>query len=273
LAASAPPMALAGVPEEADQSDNSTDSDTDSDKDEGPAFGAAAGAATTATVPPATKGPSAVTIAKAPTIGAAESIMTLVGPDIADDTVDPGTSEDMVDASLVKVETATCATAAEAPPAAKAASPPPFAKAAAAVTAAAAADSIMTRARATAESYMAMDSTAAVETVESGTASVEASTAGVQAAPAEAEVPGAPIHPAGHAGETGETGQGPSGLCLHPDAPPAFAAEFQPMSADPRFVMALNEDCDDDDPNWDFFFEVSDMMLRGVEAGWLGRSS
>jgi hypothetical protein len=124
-----------------------------------------------------------------------------------------------------------------------------------------------------------VDAATAEETVEAATARVEAATAGVLAATADAEamvpLPGSPVNPAGHAGETGETGAGDSRfwLCLMPHAPPAFAAEFRAMSENPRFGMALNDDCDVEDPNWDFLLEASDLMLRGVEAGWLGRAS
>jgi hypothetical protein len=174
-------------------------------------------------------------------------------------------------------------TAATGPPAATVATVPPAATAATAFTLAeapafAAPATIKTMARAEIADDT-FDSTTAEETVLAATVSVEAAAVGVLAATADAEAvvspAGAPVYPAVLADETGETGAGDSPRLrprLMSHAPPEFAAEFRAMSEDPRFSSALNDDCDSQSSNFDYFIDVSDMMMRGGDAGWLERA-
>mgnify|MGYP000391210763 CR=1 FL=1 len=253
LAGFAPPTALHGLPEEAEASDSTDDSDSGADSDEN-------------------KGPAAAVMMGSGMAVRAGRCPTVTGMD--------GTSS-----AAAMAPPATKATkAATGPPAATAATAPPVAKAATAFAveeapAFAAAESIMTMALAEIADDT-IDSATAEETEQAATARVEAATARVLAATVNAEAmaptTGAPVDPAGIVHQTERIGTGGSQRlrpCLLSHAPFEFAAEFRAMSEDPRFSSALNDDCDDDHPDLEFFCDVASMMMRGGVAGWIGEAS
>jgi hypothetical protein len=272
LAGFAPPRAHHGIPEEAEASDSAEDSDIGPDFDGAAAMGSgmadrAGACAKDAMASPAATVPPAATAAMCPPVATAATADSPLAPPAA--------------------------TAATGPPHATAASAdsplaPPAATAATAITILtmpdAAAESIMTMAlaeiaddtldstsaeetveAATARVEDTLDSTSAEETVEAAAARVEAATAGVLAATADAE---AMVPPAGAPGDLQSLRP-----CLLSHAPPEFVAEFRAMSQDPRFASACNDDCDVEDQDFDWFCDVADMLMRGGDAGWIGRAS